>query len=91
MDRVKQVPAKSFGNVGVWATAFIVGLLTALGVVLVIGVSSPNPVALWSMLIPSGVCGVVAFGWIFWRHHHGESISDLWKSIRDLWDEIGKT
>ena len=46
----------------------------------------------WAALIPAGVCGVVSFAAVIWRGYRmREPISDILKSLRELWDLIGRT
>lgn len=91
MSKQRWMPTTFVGKLNLLLAAFFLGALTTFGVALVIGVSSPAPVALWSIVVPSGICGLSAFGYVLWRYHLGEPLSDLWGSIRDLWNEIGKT
>ena len=45
--------------------------------------------SLWPALVLAGVCGIVSAGAVFVRYRDGESISDIWRTLRAFWDEFG--
>jgi hypothetical protein len=76
------------------AMALVVGVLVTLGVGSIL-ISYREPTAgarLWVAWVPAGACGVVSFATVIWRGYRmGEPISGIWRSLRELWEEIGKT
>lgn len=70
--------------------AFAIGVLVTLGIACVVifyGGLAPGTARL-AAWVPAGVCGVVSFAAVLLS---GESAADLRRSLRELWDEIGKT
>jgi hypothetical protein len=75
-------------------TALVVGVLITLGVgsILIFYGGLTAGVRLWAAWIPAGVCGVVSFALVIWRGYRmGEPVSRILRSLRELWDQIGKT
>lgn len=43
----------------------------------------------WPALVLAGLCGIVSVGAVFMRHRNGESISNVWRTLRAFWDVFG--
>ena len=64
------------------STAFV----TAAAAALVVGTEP------WvGVVLPGAVVGAGIFALTFWRVHRGESVDDIWRSVRDLRDAFSKT
>lgn len=75
-------------------TALVFGVLTTLGVgsILIFYGGSMAGARLWAAWIPAGVCGVLSFATVIWRGYRmREPVSDILKSLRELWDLIERT
>ncbi len=83
-----------------WRALKLTGMALAMGVLVTLGVAcvlifygglAPGTARL-AAWIPAGVCGIVSFAVVMLRGYRmGESIADVRRSLRELWDEIGKT
>jgi hypothetical protein len=69
------------------AVGFTVTL--AVGSVILIYAGSTRNESLWPALVLAGVCGIVSAGAVFVRYRDGESIADIWRTLRAFWDEFG--
>jgi len=75
-------------------TALVVGVLITLGVgsILIFFGGLTAGARLLAAWVPAAVCGVVSFATVIWRGYRmREPISGILRSLRELWDQIGKT
>ena len=82
-----------------WRALKVIGLASAIGILVTLGVACvvifysglPSGTVMLAAWFPAGVCGIVSFAAVLINYRMGESIVDIRRSLRELWDEIGKT
>lgn len=47
--------------------------------------------SLLAVAAPAFVVGICASGITLWRMHVGESLAQIWRSVKELWHEFGKS
>lgn len=45
----------------------------------------------WIIAGPAIAVGLLAFFVALWRMHAGESVREIWQSVKELWDELGRS
>ena len=71
----KFIAALGIGIISAFVTAYAASLSV---------VSSSTTIG---VVLPAALMGVAAFCIALWRLHRGESSSDIWRSIKELWGE----